>query len=120
MNEDEDMNEDTGLTGTDDVEETEPEPKVKKPRKPRTPNPDRVTKESQVIDLLRRPEGATVAQIMEITGWKEHTVRGNMSGSLKKAKGLNVVAERPLGCKTCIYYIRDQKPNNDADPDEAA
>ncbi len=58
---------------------------------PRTPRTD--TKQAQVLTLLRRPEGATVAQVMDATNWQQHTVRGFLAG-LKK-KGLDVtVLER--------------------------
>ena len=58
------------------------------PRKPREG-----TKQEQVLAMLRRPEGATVAQIAEATGWAQHTVRGFFVG-LKK-KGIEVgVLER--------------------------
>jgi predicted transcriptional regulator len=44
--------------------------------------------------MLRRPEGATVAQIAEATGWAQHTVRGFFAG-LKKRQGITVeTAER--------------------------
>jgi hypothetical protein len=55
------------------------------PRKPRTG-----TKQEAVLALLRRAEGATVAQIAEATGWATHTVRGFLAG-LKK-KGFKVEA----------------------------
>ena len=41
-----------------------------------------------MIVLLRRSEGATIAQIIEATGWQQHTVRGFLAG-LKK-KGIKV------------------------------
>ena len=41
--------------------------------------------------MLRRPEGATVAQIAEATGWAQHTVRGFFAG-LKKRQGITVIA----------------------------
>ena len=47
-----------------------------------------------LIDLLRRPEGATVDQIAERTGWRRHTIRGAISGALKKKLGLRVEATR--------------------------
>jgi hypothetical protein len=53
------------------------------PRKPR-----KGTKQEAVLALLRRIEGATVAQIAEATGWASHTVRGFLAG-LKK-KGIKV------------------------------
>jgi hypothetical protein len=49
------------------------------PRKPREG-----TKQETVLTLLRRPEGATVAQIAEATGWAQHTVRGFFAGLKKK------------------------------------
>ena len=42
-----------------------------------------------MIELLKRPEGATVEQIAEATGWQKHTIRGAISGALKKKLGLN-------------------------------
>jgi hypothetical protein len=59
------------------------------PRKPREG-----TKQEVVLAMLRRPEGATVAQIAEATGWAQHTVRGFFAG-LKKRQGITVeIAER--------------------------
>ena len=47
-----------------------------------------------MIDLLKRPEGATVEQIAAATGWQHHTIRGAISGALKKKLGLTVEATR--------------------------
>jgi hypothetical protein len=58
------------------------------------PTPGAGTKQAQMIELLKRPEGATVAQIAAATGWQHHTVRGAISGALKKKLGLNVEATR--------------------------
>ncbi|WP_270933575.1 DUF3489 domain-containing protein, partial [Falsiroseomonas oryzae] len=59
------------------------------PRKPREG-----TKQGQVLAMLRRQEGATIAQICEATGWQQHTVRGFFAG-LKKRQGIEVkVLER--------------------------
>jgi Protein of unknown function (DUF3489) len=52
------------------------------------------TKQALIIDLLRRPEGATVEQIAAATGWQHHTIRGAISGALKKKLGLTVEATR--------------------------
>ena len=56
------------------------------PRKPREG-----TKQEQVLTLLRRPEGATVAQIAEVTGWASHTVRGFFAGLKKKGHAVEVL-----------------------------
>jgi DNA-binding MarR family transcriptional regulator len=50
------------------------------------------TKQATLIAMLRRPEGATIAQIVEATGWQPHTVRGAFAGALKKKLGLEVTS----------------------------
>jgi hypothetical protein len=52
------------------------------------------TKQAQMIEMLKRPEGATVEQIAATTGWQHHTIRGAISGALKKKLGLTVEATR--------------------------
>ena len=74
-------------TPAPDAATTEPEPTGQ-----RTPRPG--TKQALLIDLLRRPEGATVEQIAAATGWQHHTVRGAISGALKKKLGLTLAATR--------------------------
>jgi hypothetical protein len=58
------------------------------------PTPRAGTKQAQLIELLKRPEGATVEQIAAATGWQHHTIRGAISGALKKKLGLNIEATR--------------------------
>jgi hypothetical protein len=55
------------------------------------------TKQAKMIDLMKRPEGATVEQIAKATGWQHHTIRGAISGALKKKLGLKVEATREDG-----------------------
>jgi hypothetical protein len=52
------------------------------------------TKQAQMIEMLKRPKGATVEQIAAATGWQHHTIRGAISGALKKKLGLTVEATR--------------------------
>jgi hypothetical protein len=55
------------------------------------------TKQAQLIAMLRRKEGATIAQIVEATGWQPHTVRGAIAGALKKKLGLTVTSAKVEG-----------------------
>ena len=58
------------------------------------PTPRAGTKQAHLIELLKRPGGATVEQIAAATGWQHHTIRGAISGALKKKLGLTVEASR--------------------------
>jgi hypothetical protein len=64
------------------------------------------TKQAAMIEMLRRPEGATIDQIVEATGWQRHTIRGAISGALKKKLGLNVTSEKAEGGERA-YCITD-------------
>ncbi len=46
-----------------------------------------------LVDLLGQPGGTTVEAMMAATGWQAHSVRGAMSGAIKKGLGLAVVSE---------------------------
>ncbi len=52
------------------------------------------TKQSLLIDLLSRRHGATIAEAVKATGWQAHSVRGVISGSLKKKLGLTIASEK--------------------------
>ena len=55
----------------------------------------RGTKQAILIELLKRPKGATIEQMTTKTGWQAHSVRGAISGTLKKKLGLVVTSEQP-------------------------
>jgi hypothetical protein len=55
------------------------------------------SKQAQVIAMLKRPEGATIAQICEVTGWLPHTVRGTFAGTFKKRLGLAISSDKIRG-----------------------
>jgi hypothetical protein len=52
------------------------------------------TKLAAVIQMLQRPDGTTIQQVMETTGWQAHTVRGTFAGALRKKLGLNIVSAK--------------------------
>lgn len=64
---------------------------------PRARTPRHGTKQAKLIEMLRRPKGATIAEIATATGWQPHTVRGAMSGALKKRLGLEISSEKVQG-----------------------
>jgi hypothetical protein len=52
------------------------------------------TKLAQLEAMLRRPNGATIEQISKSLVWQAHSVRGAMSGALKKKQGLTITNEK--------------------------
>jgi hypothetical protein len=62
------------------------------------------TKQGMLIEMLRRPEGASIAEIVEATGWLGHSARGAISGVLKKKLALPVTAEKIEGRGT-VYKL---------------
>jgi hypothetical protein len=89
------------------------------------PAPRTGTKQARMIEMLKRPEGATVEQIAEATGWQHHTIRGAISGALKKKLGLTVEATRTrevgpnrVGAKgsSTVYRITGSGPAGASPP----
>ncbi len=76
--------------------------------KPHRTRPD--SKQALVIEMLKRPEGATIAQIMQATGWQQHTVRGTLAGSLKKRLGLTITSTKEVGGQR-VYRIESGASN---------
>jgi hypothetical protein len=61
---------------------------------PEPSNPKHPSKQDEVIAMLRRPEGVTVDEVASATGWLRHTVRGVLSGTLKKKLGLTLASAK--------------------------
>lgn len=73
------------------------------PEKPIIPKDVKVrsgSKNQTLIEMVRRENGATLREIMDATGWQKHTVRGAISGFLKKKMGMNVESTKVDGERT--------------------
>ena len=62
------------------------------------------SKQATVVQMLKRPEGTTIAQICEATGWQAHTVRGTFAGAFKKKLGLTIESDKVQGGER-VYRI---------------
>jgi len=72
--------------------------------KPKAPRAE--SKQAQLIAMLRRPNGATIEEIVKALDWQAHTVRGAMSGALKKKLGLKVDSEKVDG-RGRVYRVAE-------------
>ncbi len=61
------------------------------PRKAGAP-PRGGTKQAILMEMLSQPKGATIADLVAATGWQAHSVRGAISGTLKKQRRLTVTS----------------------------
>ena len=69
---------------------------VAKPKAAAKPaaTPRAESKQSQLIAMLKQPDGATIVEIAKALDWLPHTVRGAIAGALKKKLGLKVESEK--------------------------
>ena len=63
------------------------------------------SKSAMLLTLLRAKRGATIADMMQTTGWQAHSVRGFLAGAARKRHGLTVTSECPKGEKR-RYRVR--------------
>ena len=67
----------------------------------------RGSKTAKVLDLLKRPGGASLKELMKTTGWQPHSVRGFLSGTLQKKMGLKLESSRGEG-EERAYHLRSK------------
>ncbi|MFC2950592.1 DUF3489 domain-containing protein [Marinicaulis aureus] len=68
---------------------------------------DAGSKKDIILDLLRRKDGASVAELAAATGWQKHSVRGFLSGTVKKKLSLPLDSDRPEGGER-RYFLRER------------
>lgn len=69
--------------------------------KPTSPAP--ATKAATVLAALQRERGATLEELMAATGWQAHSVRGFLSGTVRRKLALDLVSE--TGAKGRVYRV---------------
>jgi hypothetical protein len=62
----------------------------RKPRAATGTKESKASKKGQMIELLKRPDGVTLQDLMSASGWQAHSVRGFLSGAVSKRMGLQV------------------------------
>jgi hypothetical protein len=55
------------------------------------------SKTETILEMLKRPGGATAKELLKITGWQAHSLRGFLSGTIRKKMGLAVVSAKIEG-----------------------
>lgn len=80
-------------------------PAVRQPIVATPTTTDQGSKQARLVALLQTKTGATIDQMRELTGWQAHTVRGTISGVLRKKLGLHVTCEQASATAPRLYRI---------------
>ena len=76
------------------------------------------SKQARVIEMLMRPEGVTIDDIMKATDWQQHSVRGFFAGIIRKKLKLTLTSEAAEAGR--IYKITGNAASAGSKPDKAA
>ena len=76
---------------------TRVKPAIPPTLKPMRHSATKTTKSERITALLRRTKGASINELMNATGWQQHSLRGFLSGTLVKKKGLKIASEKAHG-----------------------
>ncbi len=71
---------------------------------------EKISKQTRVIDILRSSDGTSIASMMKLTGWQQHSVRGFLAGVVKRKLGLKLSSETKDGVR--LYRILDNQSGN--------
>lgn len=77
--------------------------RASKPKALAAPKPGKIDK---IVAMMRRPKGASISDLIRATAWQAHSVRGAISGTIRKKQGLNVVSEKSGDVR--LYRIADK------------
>jgi hypothetical protein len=97
-----------GIEGRETSTDTDAKPSRKGRNSSKSKQPRRRTgsKQAKLIEMLKRPNGATIEEIVKKFGWQAHTVRGALAGALKKKLSLKVLSEKAEG-RERVYRIAE-------------
>jgi hypothetical protein len=94
------------IEGRETSTDTDAKPSRKGSSKSKQPRSRTGSKQAKLIEMLKRPNGATIEEIVKKFGWQAHTVRGALAGALKKKLNLKVLSEKAKG-RERVYRIAD-------------
>jgi hypothetical protein len=77
------------------VSKSEQAATAKTPVKAEESTVERITKQECILNLLSRPEGASIEEMVQATEWQQHSVRGFLAGTVKKKLGFSLSSLKP-------------------------